>query len=379
MGDVWRLPGPARLADAARAQLDRGTSVVLGLPAPLAGDADFHRGLRRAIDVHFDLLDTSAAEDRPVASVVAEQMSIDDVPPGADAVSMLARHSKMLGRRLAFPLAGKAEDIASWVAFMRSFLAAARPIPTPDRPLLLITGGHPCALAFTGADLATLWWWGVLDRIDTSCHVQDLLPGRARNGLLRDTIAEVAGYDLDLASHLAADWDGDEATLASALAGYTAPDWAHARVPGSLPRTSTPLSAPPAALVTLWDLGLADGWDMFGVYVHACANAPDRNRLRIWRAQIRNLMPLIDEERARIETWLHREVRGLQDGRVLEAGDLFEIVQGDYRLKSWRGGHRKRLVSWLRDARNTLAHLETLSPDEVARGRRLIWEDRQAG
>jgi hypothetical protein len=58
---------------------------------------------------------------------------------------------------------------------------------------------------------------------------------------------------------------------------------------------------------------------------------------------------------------------------------LFEIVQGDYRLKSWRGGHRKRLVSWLRDARNTLAHLETLSPDEVARGRRLIWEDRQAG
>jgi hypothetical protein len=49
------------------------------------------------------------------------------------------------------------------------------------------------------------------------------------------------------------------------------------------------------------------------------------------------------------------------------------------RLSQWRGGHRKRLVWWLRDARNALAHLGTLSPDDIARGKRLIWEDRKHG
>jgi hypothetical protein len=46
-------------------------------------------------------------------------------------------------------------------------------------------------------------------------------------------------------------------------------------------------------------VGLVNCWDTFAVYQHACSIAPDKNRLRIWRAQLRYLMPLIDEEQAR--------------------------------------------------------------------------------
>jgi hypothetical protein len=87
-------------------------------------------------------------------------------------------------------------------------------------------------------------------------------------------------------------------------------------------------------------------------------------------------MPLIDEERGRIEDWMRTKIRGLPKEKVLEPGDLYGLMQENPTLKDWRGGHRKRLVFWLRDARNVLAHMDPLSPDEIARGRKLIWQDR---
>ena len=76
---------------------------------------------------------------------------------------------------------------------------------------------------------------------------------------------------------------------------------------------------------------------------------------------------------------MRTEVRGLPADQVLEPGRLYDLMQGNPRLKTWRGGHRKRLICWLRDARNTLAHLGTLPPADIARGRQLIWEDHKHG
>ncbi len=99
-------------------------------------------------------------------------------------------------------------------------------------------------------------------------------------------------------------------------------------------------------------------------------------RSRIWQAQIRGLMPTIDEERAWIENWLRRWVPGLPSDGVLEPRDLCALPQKHPELKTWRGGHRTRFIYWLRDARNTIAHMDLLTPDEVERGWRLIAKDR---
>jgi hypothetical protein len=377
MSGIWSLPGPARFAQTARDRLNRGDSVLVGLPAATAEDGAFQDGLRRAIDLHFDLIDATAPADRPIPSVVAEQLDVD-LEPGPDAAVRLASHPMLEARHLAVAVTGKPDDIKPWTDFVRSFLAAARPIATPDRPRLLVVGGHACATALAGTDpLAEMWWWGVFDRLDTALHVQRRLARRKSDDLLRDAVTEVAGYDLDLADYLAQEWDGDVASLEVTLDAYTGPSWPSVPVPSPLPHSSTPWSAPPSQVVPLWRAGLADSWDSFSVFLHPCLLPAQGRRQRIWRAQVRCLMPLIDEERARTEDWMRTEIRGLPTGQVLEPGDLYGLIQENPRLKNWRGGHRKRLIYWLRDARNTLAHMDPLPPADIARGRYLIWQDRE--
>lgn len=374
MRGIWTLPGPARFARTAQDRLERGESVLVGLPATM-DENDFADGLKQAIDVHFDPVQATVTQERPVPSVVAEQLGID-LEPGKDAAVRLANNPALESRYLAVTVSGKPDDLKPWTDFIRVLLAAARPIAVTDRPRLLIVGGHGSATALAGADpLAELWWWGVLDRLDTALHVQRLLASRESNDLLRDSITEVAGYDLNLADYLADEWDGDESSLAAVLGGYTGPDWPSVPVPAQLPRSSTSWDAPPSQVIPLWNAGLADAWDSFRVCLHPCSLPAQGLRQRVWRAQIRCLMPLIDEERARIEDWIRTETRGLPKEKVLEPGDLFALVQDNPRLKSWRGGHRRRLIYWLRDARNMLAHMTPLSPQEIDQGRHLIWQD----
>jgi hypothetical protein len=348
--------------------------VLVGLPATI-DENDFADGLKQAIDVHFDPIDAVGPQERPIPSVVAEQLDID-LEPGKDAAVRLANDPALESRYLAVTVTGKPDDIKPWTDFIRVLLAAARPIAVTDRPRLLIVGGHGCATALAGADpLVELWWWGVLDRLDTALHVQRRLASRESDDLLRDAITEVASYDLHLGDYLVDEWDGDESSLAAVLGDYTGPDWPSIRVPAQLPHSSTSWDAPPSHVVPLWNAGLADAWDSFRVCLHPCSLPAQGLRQRVWRAQIRCLMPLIDEERARIEDWIRSEIRGLPKEKVFEPGDLFSLIQDNPRLKNWRGGHRKRLIYWLRDARNMLAHMTPLSPQEIDRGRHLIWQD----
>jgi hypothetical protein len=378
MEGIWSLPGPAQFTGDIRARLDRGAAVLAVLPQ-VASDG-FRSELLAAVDYGFDVLDSWIPPERPLSSVIAERLGIDDIEAGADAVAALARHPVMLGRPVAVTLGDKPDERERWATFLQAFLAAARTVAVADRPRLLVLGGHECAASLARAELLeTQWWWGVLDRLDTASLVRREHFGRGGNGLLRDTVTEVAGFDLRLACHLAAEWDGDERTLPDALAGYQGLARQGAAVPSELPHSSTPLDAPPAAMLALWDQGLVDAWDAFPVYLHPCCAPREALRQRIWRAQIRCLMPQIDEERARIAVWLRREVRTAGEDEILEPGDLYEIMQANPALKSWRGGHRYRLVCWLRQARNQLAHLNVLAPEDIAHGQRLSRTDRQRG
>jgi hypothetical protein len=389
VSSIWSLPGPAQFAEIIRTRVDRGNSVVVGLPGWAVGDGGFCSGLLRAIDRGPDEIDDSGAWARPLASLVADWFSIDDVEPGPDAPAALARHRILHGRVIAIRIPSDDEHSARWAGFARKFAAAARAVEIAERPRLILLSRKTCAAALAGSEplVSDLWWWGVLDRLDTALHVRGRLAGGpggsgGSDQLVRDAITEVAGFDLRLADHLAGGWDGSYETLPAELKRFGDSSWPppHA-LPESLPHSSTALGVPPAPLLPIWDQGLADRWDAFPVYLHACVvpSAADL-RSRVWRAQIRVLMPTIDEERARIEAWLRREVRALpSNGAVLEPGDLYTVLQDHPNLKTWRGGDRKRLIYWLRETRNTLAHMGTLTPGDVSRGRRLIADDRRHG
>lgn len=384
MPGIWSLPGPAQFAAAITTRLDRGHSVVVGLPQWAAADADFRAGMLGAVDFGADVVDDCENGSRPLASLVADRFSIDDVPPGPGAAAALAGHAMLRGRVLAITVSSDGQQSARWTQFARGFLPAARSVAAAERPRLILLARKTCAAALTGSDalLDDLWWWGVLDRLDTAFYVKSRLADGhdGQDGLIRETITEVAGFDLNLASHLAAGWDGSYGTLAAVLATFADSCWPHGQNGSAkshqLPHSSTALGVPPVALLPMWDRGLVDRWDAFPAYLHACAIADSADlRSRVWRAQVRTLMPIIDEERARIGAWLRREIRGLPDEAVLEPAGLFNVLQDHPSLKTWRGGDRKRLIYWLRDARNTLAHMGTLAPGEIARGQRLITQD----
>jgi len=382
MPSIWRLPGPAQFAAAITTRLDRGNSVVVGLPAWATADRDFCAGLLGAVDYAIDVVHDCDNGSRPLASLIADRFSIDDVPPGPGAAAALAGHAILRGRVLAIMISSDGQQSERWTDFARAFVSAARAVAVAERPRLILLARKTCAAALAGSDtlLSCFWWWGVLDRLDTAFHVKGHLTD-GHDALFRDTITEVAGFDLNLADYLAASWAGSYETLAATLAAFSGPSWP----PGltkhqPLPDSSTALRVPPAALLPMWDQGLVDRWDAFPAYLHACAISDTADlRSRVWRAQVRTLMPTIDEERARIGAWLRHEIRGLRDEAVLEPGGLFNALQDHPSLKTWRGGDRKRLIYWLRDARNTLAHMGTLAPDEITRGQRLIIEDRRHG
>jgi hypothetical protein len=380
VASIWSLPGPGQFAGVIRTRLDRGYSVVVGLPRWAAVDRAFCSDMLHTVDYATDMIDDCEDESRPLASLIADRFSIDDIQPGPDAPAALARHTALWGRVLAIMAPSDDQQSARWTNFAREFVAAARAVAVAERPRLILLGRKTCAAALAGSEplLSDLWWWGVLDRLDTAFHVRGQLAD-GHEELIRDSITEVAGFDLRLADHLAAGWDGSYDTLNAELARFADSSWPPPHtLPESLPHSSTALSAPPASLLPMWDQGFVDRWAPFPAYLHACAvpTAADL-RSRVWRAQIRALMPTIDEERARIGGWLGREIRGLPEEAVLEPGDLYSLLQDHPYLKTWRGGHRKRLIYWLRDARNTLAHMGTLTPGEISRGRRLVAEDRR--
>ncbi len=378
MTSVWSLPGPARFAAALSARLDRGYSVIVGLPGWILSDAVFRAGLLGAVDRAADVVDDCENGSLP-GLFLAERFSIEDIRPGPDAAAALARHETLSGRVLAVMLADGPEQRDRWVKFVRPFVAASRSVPVTERPLLMILSGSSTASWADGDPLLSdIWWWGVLDRLDTALHVKRRLADGGEE-LLRDSITEVAGFDLRLADHLAVTWDGADSTLADALACFSGPVMAASPGRPPQPQSSTSLSAPPAKLLPTWEQGLVDRWDVFPVYWHACASLTAADlRSRVWRAQIRALMPTIDEERARVEGWLRQHVTSLPADTVLEPKDLYTLLQQYPHLKTWRGGHRKRLIYWLRDSRNTLAHMGVLTPGEVAHGRQLIRADRRA-
>lgn len=214
-----------------------------------------------------------------------------------------------------------------------------------------------------------------MDRLDTGVYVAGAGGVEAGAEVLRESIVEVAGFDLDLALYLAERWNGSEAELLELLRQYDSID---------APETGLPTARGEVHLgpdAKLWDERLLDRWDSRDApHVHAsillALNRRDLIRNRIWRAQLRTVMPMIDEHRGRIAEWLRSEVRaGYPLPEVPEPVDLYLAFQDHPRLKTWRDGRRKRLVYWMRDSRNSLAHMRPLDMSDVRRGQQLVSED----
>lgn len=374
---LWSLPGPIRYARSIRASLDRGFSTLCVFPAALLDTASWVDGLRDAVDLPVDVLEDEP--DRAVSAIACEALGL---PPALsrDAAAELAHCNALAGRVLEIMLPGNHDRARAWVRFVTEFVAAGKSVTAADRPRFLMLSTHPSADLFTDKSLLLQehWWWGVLGRIDTMIFVSQIVDADA-DPLLFESIVEVIGHDLDTAHDLAVEWDGSLDALLKLIPPVQVAD---DRTDPVVYTPRGPRTAPSRDLRDAWDAGVLESWDRHEAFraprALSVAQHEDMLRSRLWRAQLRELMPFIDEERQRLEEWVRGVPKESDPDYPLEIGKLASIIKWDPSVRRVSSSRRRDAAEWLRVARNTLAHRGTLSPAEVTKGRRLLDEDRRS-
>lgn len=201
-------------------------------------------------------------------------------------------------------------------------------LPPGARPRLLVLATYsalPPELPDQMAreNIGVHWWWGAVGRLDTATVVSTARPSRpgpaAHRRLLefvtQATIVEVCGPFLDVAAELAAGWDGVPESLPEALlravgaagpGADTASGSASASggvgypVLGRSDRAGSSVQQPDMAIRPAWNAGQVDAWDgqlRYDPRRELGREHEDTLRKRVWLAQNRALLPLLDDAR----------------------------------------------------------------------------------
>lgn len=369
------MPGPARLASSIGDALRGGGSCAVVAPAPLRRDDHWVFAAGEAADIGVDHVEVE--DGRPPAAVFADHCGAKWMP-GAQMVTKLARHEVLAGRVIGLTLPPGAPE---WAAFTAAFLTALPAIPEQDRPQLLVFCGPDDLATFRSQRLPVTerWWWGTVGRLDTTIAAARALGDHA-DPVMVACITEVCGYDLAFGEMLAQRWDGSLKSLLDIVKDAGAPaatveEWS------SLSSPAVGVS-PPDRYHGDWDRGVVNAWERYEPFI-APAAVPGGDRVdvlrnRVWRGQLRELMPLVDEERARLEVWVR--AGSITEENVpypIEVGYLTKLMYDDPILRQRSSSTRRRAASWLRDTRNKLSHRDVVTPADIAEGLRLLDLDRR--
>jgi hypothetical protein len=356
----------------------------------------------------FGFLDEDALRSEPapepeeIRTTVVERLGVAvDGQSAGDTVRGLATAESLRGQVIV--VSGWDEpDLTDASTFLIQLTAMLkeRGIPPELRPrVLLATRERDVSGSFLDRiDPVTTrvhWWWGATGRLDTAVVVAAARvqpdrrtstsgAARVRECTVNEILTEVAGPDLSLAASLAASWDGEVSTLAPLLQKL-AYDFGQEYV-GANRRHWQAASAhrPPLKLRELWRLGVADVWDgqvrISPALADAASVTPELDTL-VWRGQNRALMPVIDEQRARLEVIVRgrassasllqlttetRARRGYagDSGRAQDPLELGAMYWLDNTGAVTLDRDDRVLLQRLRKTRNRLAHLQPLTDEE---------------
>lgn len=313
----------------------------------------------RVVDVLFRLLDLDRSDDEEVE--ISNFVANDG-----------------LGRRLIWIDGRHASERSCeiWIEFMEQFAAIASEVPLYDRTVFAtLLGGRSASHASSSIPLLTShWWWGVVTPLDTEVFVSELVRSKPWKPAFVQTVSEVAGFDLCLATILVESWDGAPAKLGPILRDQ--PIYASAGMYGWSPKPSA-RPHPPSDSREAWSVGIVNSWGERDPHEHscsACAATSSAIQRLIWLGQVRSLMPRIEFERQALAEWVHARRDRLtprwksKDIMSMEVGDLASVFQ----ISKFRDDKRAPLARWLHRTRNSIAHLEILDAEELEQGRQLL-------
>ena len=245
-----------------------------------------------------------------------------------------------------------------WRAFLVKYAQVSRSMPLAGRTLLFapLSGSFSNGLPPSDVALATCEWDGVPDELDLMLLANERLRQRADSAVLRTllttVVARVASWDFDSALRMLT---GDKRIILDPVETLR-----------ELARDKGWTQETPAS----WELGTASRTGVAHPARAALDDPPRDIKRRIWSAQASVLLPWIETLRHQIiEVHAHDVRRQMRDSGI-EQEDPHDLELGDLAAIFGRRGARRDLrkrVQKLQVARNALAHLQPLLPDNVLR------------
>lgn len=380
------LPGPQRLIRRIEGHLRAGQTAVVVFPK-----ASVESGLADQVIRELESSTMAAPvdmENAPTLCAALLRALRIDCSWGDPARRWLALADTRAGD-------GTTHSVTSWEYDISELLrhwptaVHARTGATPANPMNFLVGvryGDYPSDAIDGIDrlhVAVTWWYGAITRLDSRIHVDQHSDG-SLNRLQEEAIVEICGWDLDAATALIQEWDGDFASLGDSqfgpLAGHGAagvPPVAGRGEPGTLP----------TRFRDLWDDGRLDLWDGSP----RPRPSPEQVNPALWRAQCSVLLPRLEEQRRMMQQdfWRHAHadaILALLNEGVPQGSDFHYVLPGvdevvlelgqmhfacSTRRVSLPDPTRRRL-SALRDVRNALAHGQPAPSDRLRELEELI-------
>lgn len=354
----WSMPGPAGFIDEIQHAIAERLNVAVALPSS-AGAPGFEAALldrlrQRVIET------VTVCDGDPVVGQVARALAMTE---DVQRVDDLFESAQFAGSEI-IHLTGLTEARwREWRQFFSDYDDFSKDRSVDQRPVMIavLEGMELPAEVTDAVTFRCFRWLGVVSELDVTQYVLQRLGGSQETDggrlLVASIIARIALGDVELAENLT------ERTLPEIWNPEAVlQEWAGRRG---------------------WFKGTHRHWTKGTVFrlngreeVHSALAALDDAggtvRSRVWAAQAAMLLPAIERERMKLikraRNWL-RPPFLLADGeRTEDAGDL-EIGPLEYHLR--RGRAPDEVVGravMLREVRNKLAHLETLTVEESLYG-----------
>ena len=379
---LWSLPGPRAFRQRVGSAAAAGSSVIVVAPSattPTRLDEQVEEACGAAGRWPRELPASQILQAPSLSQALADGLRLERRVAGqAWTPLLIAEHPDTERRTVVMDVRGVATGLLDrWREFLTAYAAAARSVDSEWRCTFVTLATADLLPPGTRRDRDVLlqveWWWGVIGRLDSLVAAHDLDTAADRDPLQRAMVAEIAAFDLALIPHLYDRWDFEVASLPEVVGDYGR---AAGIEQGEVPERRCVSGRPHDDLLAAWNRRLVERWDGDDPCLHAANDAAAGLQRRVWAGQAAALFPKLETTRHRLASWMDRQPPLVRDQYrdldpfAMEIGAMWDVIK---RVGPLRNDERRRkLASWLHDARNMLAHLEPLEAARIGDGYRLM-------
>ena len=391
---VWDLPGPESFASNIANDIRIGRNVFLLLPE-IVPDG-LYEAIKKKLDKDRITLERLSACQISQSSPIYDLHQVyntEKIKDGdAFCIYSLCQSEKFRSRVIWLDdVSQQTSKKQEWYDFFRQYSVACGQQNLIDRSLFIIPiyGKHTHD-SFPAENLLTHhWFWGKITILDMQIFASKFLGSRQDSFLLNrlfiNIITALSGYDLLAAYKLCQVTILDESEIINSLKSLATERTWHAPIQefwGEIDNftktivSKTGPNKPNHSLMDLWSCGILDIIDGRIIISPVAEIARDNLmeiRQRIWRGHVQTLLPIVDEYRLKVITYLEENYGSAltflndHENEILEIGKIKYHIESNPKIQKRVDRNLRNFIRLLSRVRNDLAHLKPISLEIINR------------